>query len=290
MTKPQLPDDAQEVRVQRPVIRDVPLERLIAGCWIPVRQVISVLRFEAARTRTTPRLFVWVMLVMFPVVMVGLLSYESQRDPIPDEVWGAILYGLIPQVVCLLGLLLWVSPIVNSELEGRTWIYLAVRPGGKTAMMLGKYLNGVGWTGSAALCGLTLALLVGRPDVADATWLYVVLAGLIVLSCLAYGSVYALLGAIFPRRAMVVSVGYMLIFEVLVSNIPAVVNQFTVQFRLFNVLLRAMDWSLPSRPLTLSESSIVFHIFILAVYVSVNLIAAALVLRWREYATAEHNQ
>jgi ABC-type transport system involved in multi-copper enzyme maturation permease subunit len=71
-----------------------------------------------------------------------------------------MLLYLIPQVVCLLGLLLWATPNVHSELEGRTWIYLAVRPDGKAMVLLGKYLTAVAWSASACLLALTISVIV----------------------------------------------------------------------------------------------------------------------------------
>jgi ABC-type transport system involved in multi-copper enzyme maturation permease subunit len=181
------------------------------------------------------------------VALIHLQEFRQPDNVLEEEAWGIILYGLIPQVVCLLGLLLWVSPLRNTELEGRTWTYLAVRPGGKTAVLLGKYFNGVLWTAATAILGLTLAFYVGQPTVYDRTKLYAVLCLLICCSCCAYGAVYALLGVLFPRRAIVISVAYMLILEVLVSNIPAVISKVTIQFRLLSILLISMNWTLPSR-------------------------------------------
>ncbi len=40
------------------------------------------------------------------------------------------MFVLLPQVVTVLGLLLWATPVVHSELEGQTWVYAVVRPGG----------------------------------------------------------------------------------------------------------------------------------------------------------------
>ncbi len=59
---------------------------------------------------------------------------ETAEPPqIPDSAWGLILFGLIPEVITLFGLLLWVTPVVQAELEGRTWIYLAVRRAAESA-------------------------------------------------------------------------------------------------------------------------------------------------------------
>ena len=264
----------------------VPLEYAIAALPAPLRRVIAVLRFEIKRTQTYPRIFVWALLAMFPVLMMGLFRYQDEH--LPEVAWGFVLYGMIPQVVCLLGLLLWVAPVVNAEIEGRTWVYVAVRPGGKLALLLGKYLNGILWTCSAAWTGLTVGMLVGQPDVPEPFRLWLVLAFLVVLACFGYGAAYAVIGTLFHQRAMVISVGYMLVFEVVMSNVPAVVNQLTVQYRLFNLLFGMMDWVAPAgSPWVLSDQPPSHHVLMLILYVAVLLLVAALCLRFREYSTTE---
>ena len=90
--------------------------------------------------------------------------------------------------------------------------------------------------------------------------------------------------------AMVVAVAYMLIFEVVLSHVPAVINKFTVEHRLFNLLC---SWTtvldgLPSdAPFQYSPQPPWVHLVILSVYVIGVLGLAAFVVRYREYITAE---
>ncbi len=100
-------------------------------------KILTVIRFEMRRTRTDARAATWLIMVLFPAGLLALYRLQARTEPnfepLDERVLGLVLYGLIPQVVCLLGLLLWVAPMLQAELEGRTWIYLAVRPGGKIA-------------------------------------------------------------------------------------------------------------------------------------------------------------
>ena len=265
---------------------DVPLEKLFAMLPVSLRRIAAVLRFEIRRTRTTQRMFALSIIILFPIAIMTLIRIQDNR--IEDEVWGLVVYGLIPQIVCMLGLLLWVAPVVHSELEGRTWTYLAVRPSGKLSMLLGKYLNGVGWTLSGAWLGLTLGMLIAQPMLTEPFRFWWVMCLLSLLSCLAYGAVYSLLGALFPRKSMVVTFAYMFVFEVVVSNIPAVINQVTVHRRLLSLLFRLMEWqTLPGTTFEVGELPAAFHLAILVVYTTVLLAAAAGVIRWREYVTSE---
>ena len=40
-----------------------------------------------------------------------------------------MIYALIPEALCVLGLLVTMCPVVADELERGTWIHVAVRPG-----------------------------------------------------------------------------------------------------------------------------------------------------------------
>lgn len=137
--------------------------------------------------------------------------------------WSVLLFFIIPEVTCLLGLLLWASPILSSELEGKTWLYLAVRPGGKAANLWGKYISAVIWTAMSAFVSLLFSLSLVDSD--DIFRLLLTMSALVVLSCLAYGALFTLLGVVFQKRAMVVAVAYTILFEGIVSLIPAVINQ-----------------------------------------------------------------
>jgi ABC-type transport system involved in multi-copper enzyme maturation permease subunit len=246
------------------------------------------------RTRTDARAATWLIMVLFPAGLLILYRLEAQTNadfqPPHEQILGIVLYGLIPQVVCLMGLLLWVAPVLQAELEGRTWIYLAVRPGGKFATLMGKYLNGVIWTSSAALLGLTIGMLAGQLHVSQPFRLWCVMACLVGFSCVAYGAAYSVIGALFHRRAMVVSVAYILIFEVVVSNLPALINRFTVQHHLLNLLFRWMDWEMIEElELAVGNQPAWQHVAALITYTLVMLTAAALIMRWRQYVTSDED-
>jgi ABC-type transport system involved in multi-copper enzyme maturation permease subunit len=259
-----------------------------------VSRILTVIRFEMRRTRTDARAATWLIMVLFPAGLLALYRLEAETtvnfEPPPEQILGIVLYGLIPQVVCLLGLLLWVAPVLQAELEGRTWIYLAVRPGGKFATLIGKYLNGIAWTASAALLGLTIGMLAGQLHVSQPIRLWCVIASLVLFSCFAYGAAYSVIGAVFHRKAMVVSVAYILIFEVVISNLPAMINRFTVQHHLFNLLFHWMDWDVPPDVQLLVGSQPAWqHVAALVAYTLVMLTTATLILRWRQYVTSDEN-
>lgn len=202
-------------------------------------RIASVVRFELRRTATPPRLAWWAVLTLFPVVITTLLV----NVPVPLEsrdAWTFVFYTLIPIIVCILGLLLWATPSVNAEVEGNSWPYLAVRPGGKTNVLIGKYLTAVAWTVLAGWTSLTVSVLIAQP--AGAVRLWLVLAALVLLSSVSYGALFTFLGVIAHKRPMVVTVAYALILEFIVGWIPAMINQFTVQLRLRTLLADWIEW------------------------------------------------
>jgi len=173
------------------------------------------------------------------------IGTPSESDVPSQErvVWALGLFLLLPVVVSMMGVFLWATPAIASELEGRSWAYIATRPNGPVNVLLGKYLVGVVWGMSAALVSLVGCLSVA--NVPDGSWsLFPTLATLIVLGCPAYGAVYALIGAIMPRRAMVIAVAYSLTFEGLISFLPvffgdpALVSRVTVSYPLRALLTK----------------------------------------------------
>ncbi len=256
-----------------------------------LRGAVTVLRFELLRTLTASRILGWCVLVMFPVFIVSVVSYYTSRFPDGKDVepWSVMLFGLIPEVICLLGLLLWATPLVHTELEGRTWIYLAVRPRGRINVLLGKYLAAVMWTASAGWASANLSIAVARPEMSlRLLWCISALVG---LSCLSYGALYCLIGAFFHRRAMVIAVAYTLVFEFLVSLIPAMINKFTIQYRLRCLLVKWMGWDPRELPegfdLLLGQESWWVHVLILIGIIIGLLFAGSQVIQRREYATAD---
>jgi ABC-type transport system involved in multi-copper enzyme maturation permease subunit len=205
--------------------------------------------------------------------------------------WGAVFFGLIPEVITLFGLLLWVPPLVHAELEGRTWIYLAVRPRGRVSVLLGKYMTAVAWTTLAGWTSATVCVLIARPENGLRLWCTTV--ALVAISSISYGAIYGLFGVWLHRRAMVLAVAYTLIFELLVSLIPAVINKFTVQYRLRGLFVTWMDWRrlMPdeAKELFLGTEPAWLHVTILAFGVVVVMSVAVQLIQRKEYATASDN-
>jgi ABC-type transport system involved in multi-copper enzyme maturation permease subunit len=249
--------------------------------------VAAVVRFEFRRTATLPRLAWWAVLALFPVVITSLLV-GVQATLASRDTWAVGLYTLIPVIVCMLGLLLWATPSVNAEVEGNSWPYLAVRPGGKTNVLIGKYLTAVAWTVLAGWVGLTVSILIAQPPQAVQLWL--VLAVLVLFSSVSYGALFTFLGVVAHKRPMVVAVAYALILEFIVGWIPAMINQFTVQLRLRTLLAIWTDWEKDAPPAVIAvltdPGPAIQQIAILLVASACLLAAAVWILRQKTLVTA----
>lgn len=254
-----------------------------------LRGIWASFRYECHRSLTLVRVAFWSGLALFPSVVLFLIRREDPNALMDTEGFTVFLYFLIVRVLCPLGLLLWASPIIHAELEGKTWYYLAVRPHGKSSVLLGKYLAAVVWAITGGWLSIALACALGPPE--DASRAVLLLGKLVVLASFAYGAVYALIGVLFLKRAMVVTVGYTLLVEVALTLVPAVVNEVTVAYRLRAILARGLELKrdAPAWQRLVSTAPVSEQVTILAVYTALALAAALLVLRRRQLVLARED-
>lgn len=244
--------------------------------------IMQVIGFEARRTRTRGRIGIWLALAIFPSLLLTLLRLQVGR-PVPDEALAMMAFYLVVQIGCMMGLLLWATPVVGSELESQTWIYLALRPHGKTAILMGKYVVAALWTASAGVVSAVgVAFCSGYP----APWtLATTLLILVLVSSVCYAALYVLIGVVFSARATVVAVIYTLLFEGILSTIPATINKFTVCYRLRSLLSEWVD--LVEVRTTVDElfghEPAWQHLVCLAIFTLVALCIALVVVRYKEF-------
>ncbi|MEL6110368.1 MAG: hypothetical protein AAFU85_30535 [Planctomycetota bacterium] len=228
--------------------------------------VLDVIQFELRRSLTLGRLMVWAGLVAFPVTLIGILSRNVNVDR--EEPMGFIMFLLVPEVICLLGLLLWATPAIATEIEGQTWIYLAMRRTGRGVVALGKYLTAVIWTLSAALVAIPPCVLFIAPE--NPFRMSMVMCALAALSCFAHAALYLFIGLLFRKRTMVTAVGFTLAIEFGLSFVPALANKLTVNYRLRGLLADWLEWNeVRSRAeLVFGSEPASTHLLALAIYTS----------------------
>jgi len=209
-----------------------PFTAAVSGVW-------TVAAFQLRRMLTRPRLAMAAVGALFPAAVI-IAADRAARGRLDGDLMVAMLYALIPEAVCMLGLLVTMCPAVADELERGTWVYVAVRPGGRRSLLLGTYVAAVIWTSAVAIVATVVALAV--TPVLDPWAIGRILVALVLVSCVGRAALFALPAVIMPKRALVASVGVALVVEYLAGVIPAVVNQATVSLRLRSLLVEWMGW------------------------------------------------
>jgi ABC-type transport system involved in multi-copper enzyme maturation permease subunit len=254
--------------------------------------VLAVFLFEWRRAFTAARMMWWLVLALFPAMIVGMIRLALRDEEIPREPWIVMLFMLVPMLVSMLGTFLWATPVVSAELERKSWVYLAVRPHGKVNVLIGKYLVALTWALSAALAGLFVAVAI--MPYGDSPRIGLTIGFITLLSCPAYAAVYLLLGTLFPKRSMVIAVAYTLVFELIISFIPAIINTFTVQYRIRTLLSLWGDVSIDEEMNALfafiGDPPAWEHVVVLLAYTLTLLVLAIGVVRAREFSNAEEGE
>ncbi len=258
-----------------------------------MNELFATVRFEFSRVMTAGRIVWWFVLAGFPILIAGLIRVFPMADASSEAdshlVWSVAIYLLVPCITCAMGVLLSAGPAVATELEQRSWVYLATRPNGIFWLLMGKYVVAIIWATSAAVVGLTVAVLFTGQETIVRIWLGT--AALCVLSSMSYASVFLLIGAIVPQRSMLFCVMWTAGVEGFISLIPAIINRMTVQYRLRALFV---DWVQPGDEiqedplfaLSLAEGPWYLQILWLMALTSLFLAAAQVIAHKREFTAA----
>lgn len=252
------------------------------------RGILAVAGFQLRRLRTPQRLALGLAVAVFPAAV--MLAVRRIVGVLDRDFAVILLYALVPEAVCMLGLLVTMCPTVADELERGTWQHVTVRPGGRRSLLLGTFLASVVWTGAVAATALGLTLLAAGLD--DGLRLGAVLGGLVVISCCGRAALFALPAVIVPKRALVASVAAALVVEYLAGFLPALVNQFTVSLRLRSLLVHWMGWNMALAPdlrLLVDPQPPAVQLAAVTVLTIVLLGVAGLILGRRQFPPAEES-
>ena len=257
---------------------------------ILLRSIIATVIFEFKRSLSTQRLMLAAVLSLFPPTMLFFTSVSGSQLPITD-LFILILVG----IVSILAQLLWATPNVYSELEGKSWIFLASRPRGRIALFLGKYASSVIFSYGICVIAITLCLFI-KTYVPPASWAnpipdWIGLNGIALISCIAYSAIFSLIGTLFEKRAMVLGAAYVGVAEITIATVPAIINKFTARLHLQGIASHWLGWLHPLTPdeyATLyGDYSAGFHLICLGAGVVIVLAAGCFAIMTRQYITAE---
>lgn len=265
--------------------------------WL--RGAHATFEFEFKRSLTWNRFLVAVGLALFPPVMLNVVVRTAfvSRSQISADVTQYSEFAMIflVSMVCVLSLLLWATPNVQSELEGKTWNFIAVRPGARVACFLGKYLVAVAISFAVSATALAGCILVADTyqGLEDPLRTLRCLLIIYALACLVYAAIFSAIGTVFTKRAMVVAAGFMIGAETFLSLIPAVVSKITMSFHLRTIGIEWLGYFLPGT--TESEYYLTFgqpwpvwmHVGCLALMTIVSLLVGMIVITNRQYVTSD---
>jgi ABC-type transport system involved in multi-copper enzyme maturation permease subunit len=260
---------------------------------------LATCRFELTRSFSLQRLTSSLGLILFPPAMLWMIILGASSNNEAIEVLAYVLFTMIFLValVCLLSLLLWATPNVHGELEGKTWSFIAMRPGGRISNFLGKYLTAVLVSFLTAFLSLTLCVLVadkyGTLGGGSEPWQkWGILTGIFAMACLVYGAILSMIGAWFTKRAMVVGAGFLIGGETILSAVPAVVSKFTMSYHLRRLGEMWLGWFLPDSQFEHEmifgkPGPVWFHLTCLGCAMVAALVIGCLIVVNRQYATGE---
>ncbi len=251
-------------------------------------ETMAVAGFQLRRMLTPQRVVIGLLGAVFPAAV--LLAARRIGGQLDRNFAVLLVHALIPEAICMLGLLVTMCPAVADELERGTWAYVATRPRGRRALLLGTYVAAVAWTCGVALIAVVLAL--AAAGVSGGGGLAAMFGGLVLLSAVGRGALFALPAVVVPKRALVASVGVAIVVEYLAGFLPAIVNQVTVSLRLRSLLVSWMDWrrQLPVEfSMILDPNPAWVQIGAVIVLAGVLLAAAVLILERRQFPPADES-
>jgi ABC-2 type transport system permease protein len=160
------------------------------------------------------RTIVLILVAALPILVALLVRLSGGRtnaDPILDAL---VIRMVMPLVAVVIG-----TAAIGSEIEDGTAVYLMVKPIPRWQIALAKILVAAGLTSILVIPGVILTglLLGGRGDQVTTIVGYAV-------ACLVGGSAYAaafVALSVFTSRALLLGLGYILIWEGLLSGILA---------------------------------------------------------------------
>jgi len=220
--------------------------------WPSLSALATVLGITASRLLRGRRLWLFLLLFAAPAALVlTIRRYDNLYDAANTE--HVAVFVLFFQAVIPLSALLFAASLIQDDVEEQTLTYFLIRPIPRWMIYAVKALGGALVTSVLASAFAVLAMASarwGEPG-HDINWLiqragYV--AGLVSLAVLVYVAIFGCLGLV-TKRALVVGVGYILVFEGILANIPFLLRYGTIMYhlRVLSVAwlgLDPSDWSI----------------------------------------------
>lgn len=256
--------------------------------------------YEIRSSFTIQRTSVSLALALFPPTMLGLLILGAKfsRTGISTSIlqdFTSLLTITLTGLTSLLSLILWTTPNVSAELEGKSWVFIASRPGGRISIFLGKYLAACCVSFAICIIAISLSTLLidSQLHTGNAGKFWLSLSSIFLLTCLAYGGIFSLLGVLFIKRAMTFSIAFVIGSDLIMGSVPGVLmNKFSIRYHLQEIALSWLGWFLPGtsetgyRAIFGEGYPVTAHILIIFGVTITTLCVGACAIVNREYITA----
>ena len=213
------------------------------------------------------------------------------KPPPWELVCAVYLFAVYPLAVSLLLALLYGPSLLGSELDNKTLTYLFTRPVARWRVITGKYLAVVFALLPPAGVSLLLSwlLLAG----AGGGGLLAAMLAATVGAILTYTALFTLAGLVIPRRAMVAALIYAVVFELVLTFVPALVRKLTISYYLRSLALEIDPPELELAELPrevadlLSWEPLGSSLGVLGAVVVVSLVASSVLAARREYVITD---
>ncbi|MEQ8768840.1 MAG: ABC transporter permease subunit [Planctomycetota bacterium] len=218
-----------------------------------------------------------------------LTSLGTDEDVDWQTATGIFLFTVYCQAIAVLMALLYASPLLNTELEGKTLPYLHTRPIARWKIIVGKFAGIATVLTPLHLTSLVLAWLL--LELPGGTNLLQAEAAAAVAAILCYNALFILVGYMIPARAMIVAVIY-IVLEAFISYVPALINRVSVTYyvRTLAIELSGLihDARLPEELKVIAgREPLSTSLLVLASIVVGSLTLASLLAARREYIVTE---
>jgi ABC-2 type transport system permease protein len=190
------------------------------------------------------RLIVLGLLFALPAMLALIIRLSTQVRPQElGEMEFVLVLNLLPSALATLAALLYAAGIVRDEIEEQTLTYLLLRPLPRWALYITKLLATILVTSllTGVFTVLTLAVIYWDSPEQWHAAMTERAPRMVALLAVAQAGYCSLFGAIslLMRWSVFVGIGYIIIFEGLLANIPLLTRQLTVMYY-FRVM--AMRW------------------------------------------------
>lgn len=173
------------------------------------------------------RLLVVALLLAVPALLSLAGATSTQQQEIGHFVIDLFTNLQVPVLLPLVALI-FATTALGAEIEDRTLVYLTLRPVPRPAIVAAKWLAATLITTVLVEASVALSYLIAAHAALDGRTLgALLLAGL--AGCLAYTSLFLLLGLLMPRRALIAGFIYVLVWEGIAAGLSTALATLSVR-------------------------------------------------------------